>query len=145
MESEISLFERLGGKPGLMRLLNHFYADVRQHQTIGPIFNRQIEDWPQHIEKIAVFWSQITGGPSAYPGGMPARHIPLGLAEEHFQTWLGLWEANCRVWLAPDCAAEMIALAHQIARRLRQFCGVADPMQSAPDWMRAGFKPSTAP
>lgn len=77
------MFERIGGRPSLLQLLNHFYADVRQ-----------------------------------------ARHIPLGLREEHFKAWLGLWDINCHIWLSPDCADEISALALQIGQRLRQFCGV---------------------
>lgn len=120
----LSLFERIGGRPGLLRLLWHFYADVRQHKLIGPIFEEQIQDWNGHIEKIADFWSQITGEPSGYAGPMPAPHIPLGLREEHFQAWLNLWYINCRSYLAADCAGELSTLAGQIAVRLRQFCGV---------------------
>lgn len=129
METGTSLFDRLGGREPLLKLLRHFYADVRQHQLLGPIFNRQIKDWPKHIEKIADFWSQVTGGPSGYGGGMAARHIPLGLGEEHFQSWLGLWDVNCRLWLSPECAAELSSLAQQIAVRLRQICGVSQPPQ----------------
>lgn len=127
MESRPTLFGRLGGRPALVRLLNHFYADVRQHQVIGPIFERQIENWPKHIEKIANFWSQATGGPAAYSGAMPARHIPLGLREEHFEIWLGLWSFNCQREASADCAEELIGIAQNIARRLRQFCGVTKP------------------
>jgi hemoglobin len=121
------LFERLGGQPAVERLLRHFYADVRQHSLIGPIFNSKIENWPEHIEKIARFWTQVAGGPARYTGGMPIKHMPLGLREEHFAAWLGLWEINCRQWLTPECAQEMIAQAQQIAVRLRQFCGVPVP------------------
>ena len=52
-----SLYERLGGRAGLLDLLKYFYADVRQHREIAPIFAAQIEDWPAHLEKIADFWS----------------------------------------------------------------------------------------
>lgn len=124
MERGGSLFERLGGRAGLLELLRHFYADVRQHELLGPIFESQVEDWPAHIENIADFWSQIIGGPAGYSGRMPARHIPLSLKEEHFQAWLGLWEFNCRRRLAPDVADELIGYAGQIGRRLRQFCGL---------------------
>lgn len=126
-----TLFERIGGKPGLVRLLNYFYADVRQHRVLGPVFESQIEDWHEHIETIAGFWSQITGGPAVYSGQMPARHIPLGLREEHFEAWLGLWDFNCHRWLAPDCADELTAYARQIGRRLREFCGVRPPLDSS--------------
>jgi hemoglobin len=125
MGQNLPLFERAGGKPALYRLLHHFYADIRQHRLLSPIFNSKIENWPEHIEKIGKFWSQVGGGPAEYYGAMPMRHIPLGLREEHFTAWLGLWEINCRQWLTPDCASEMIAAAHKIAIRLRQFCGVS--------------------
>lgn len=142
MDSSVSLFERMGGRPALLNLLRHFYADVRQHRVIGTVFEQQIEDWPEHIEKIATFWTQITGGPAGYPGGMPARHIPLGLKEEHFQTWLSLWEINCGLWLDPKCADEMIGIAQQIGLRLRQFCDVPQPGSAKMDWMNIRFPPS---
>jgi hemoglobin len=111
----------------LLRLLNHFYADVRQHNKIGPIFNAQITNWPEHIENIADFWTQVCGGPAAYGGRMPQQHMPLGLREEHFQAWLRLWSVNCRVWVPLDCANELTEMANQISLRLRQFCGVPQP------------------
>ena len=40
-----SLYDRIGGRETLTVLLRHFYADVWQHELIGPIFNRQIKDW----------------------------------------------------------------------------------------------------
>lgn len=112
------LFERVGGRPGLQKLLRHFYADVRQHKLIGPIFNAHIEDWPPHIELIADFWSGITGGPALYRGGMPYKHFPLGLRREHFEAWLMLWERNCRQHLPPEAAQDMIEIAHTIGGRL---------------------------
>jgi hemoglobin len=114
------LFERLGGRAGLARLLRHFYADVRQHREIGPIFNQHIQRWPEHLEKIADFWSSATGGPSRYAGPMPQRHFPLGLGERHFEAWLDLWRRNCRIHLGEREAAEMIRLAESIGQRLRE-------------------------
>jgi hemoglobin len=122
-----SLFARLGGRPRLQHLLRYFYADVRQHQVIGPIFNAHIRDWPAHLEKIADFWSGVTGGPATYTGAMPARHVPLGLEERHFLAWLDLWQRHCHAHLPPREAGELIALTHGIARRLRQILGVAPP------------------
>jgi hemoglobin len=122
-----SLLNRLGGRQVLLNLLHHFYADVRQHQLIGPIFQERIEDWPSHLEKIADFWSTIAGGPPAYSGPMVGQHMPLGLKEEHFVAWLGLWEHNCKIWLPRDCADEMIQFAKNIALRLRMACGVPVP------------------
>jgi len=119
-----SLFERIGGRTALLQLLRYFYADVRQHHEIGPIFTAQISDWPAHLEKIADFWSGVTGGPANYRGGMAMKHLPLGLEEKHFQAWLGLWSRHCRARLAAADAADLIHLAETIRERLRSMTGV---------------------
>lgn len=114
------LYVRMGGRPALMHLLRHFYADVRQHAVIGPVFERMIDDWPAHLEKIGDFWSGLTGGPPLYRGPMPHKHLPLGLEAEHFEAWLGLWRRNCRQHLPVAEAEELIGLAETIGGRLRQ-------------------------
>ena len=118
--TQAALFDRLGGRTRLLFLLKHFYADVRQHNLIGPIFAAQIKDWPAHLEKIADFWSGASGGPANYRGPMPQRHFPLGLGETHFEAWLDLWRRHCRAHLGAQEAAEMIKLAEGIGERLRE-------------------------
>ena len=118
---EETLYDRIGGQKGLKHLLTHFYADVRQHAVIGPIFEAQIQDWPMHIEKIVGFWSGLTGGPSLYGGGLIAKHMPLHLQTEHFGHWLTLWAFQCDRNLAARDAEMMKALANQIGDRLKQF------------------------
>ncbi|HEY0945606.1 MAG TPA: group III truncated hemoglobin [Opitutaceae bacterium] len=114
-----SLFVRLGGRPHLQHVLRHFYADVRQHAVIGPIFTAQIHDWPAHLEKIADFWSGATGGPALYAGPMPWKHVSLGLEAHHFDAWLDLWRRHCRAHLGAAEAAELIRLAENIGERIR--------------------------
>lgn len=92
-----SLFDRVGGSDALRPLLQHFFADVRQHEVIGPIFARQIDDWPKHIEKILGFWITVTGGPPSYAGPMMIAHLKLQLKPEHFFTWLDLWRRHCHI------------------------------------------------
>lgn len=115
----MSLYRRIGGHDGLAKLLRHFYADVRQHKIIGPIFNERIHDWNSHLATIGNFWALQTGGPSTYRGGM-GKHISLPIEPEHFNHWLALWEFNCRRHLPAAEAEEMISLAHQIAGNLRR-------------------------
>jgi hemoglobin len=114
-----SLYDRIGRREGIATLLRHFYADVRQHALIGPIFNQQIKDWTVHLARIGEFWARITGGPSVYSGQMPAKHFGLGLDAGHFGAWLQLWECNCRCYCEAREAQEMIDLAHETGRRLR--------------------------
>ena len=113
------LFERIGGKEGIARLLHYFYADVRQHEVLGPIFNAKIHDWPAHLAKIGEFWARQTGGPSRYAGGFGAAHLRLGIQPEHFEHWLTLWDWNCRRHLPPTQAEEMSAIAHRLGSNLK--------------------------
>lgn len=128
-----SLYDRIGGREPLMKLLRHFYADVRQHHEIGPIFAAHIENWPAHLEKIADFWSGVTGGPVLYSGPMPFKHMPLGLQEKHFAAWLGLWQRHCRTHLPSPEAEELGGRAEAIGQRLRELVGVSryDPYADA--------------
>ncbi len=127
-----TLYERIGGRDGLALLLRRFYADVRQHQVIGPVFNRAIQDWPAHLEKIADFWSNVTGGPIRYAGPMPLKHLALNIGPEHFEAWLDLWRRHCRAHLPAEAAEEMVRAADTIGERLREIiASVAAQRRSA--------------
>ena len=118
MNDTSTLYSRLGGHAGILKLITPFYADVRQHAVLGPVFNAHITDWPAHLAKITEFWALQTGGESAYRGGFGAAHLRLGLKPEHFEHWLALWEFNNQRQLAAQEAGEMTALAYELARRL---------------------------
>ena len=127
IQKSLPLFYRIGGRNQLLGLLRHFYADVRQHHVLGPIFDQQIEDWPSHLEKIADFWSNVTGGPVRYSGPMPFMHLSLGLKPEHFEAWLDLWQRNCQIQLEANEATELVAAASEIGERLRSLISRAQP------------------
>ena len=127
-----SFYERIGGRVGLLKLLRYFYADVRQHAEIAPIFAAHIEDWPAHLEKLADFWSGILGGPRLYSGAMPWKHVPLQLEERHFTAWLGLWSRHSQAHFASAEASELIAAAETIGQRLRQILAQSAPAAHQP-------------
>lgn len=114
-----SLYARLGRRERLIVLLWRFYADMRQHQLIGTVFDQTIHGWPAHLEKIADFWSDATGGPIRRAGPMPFKHVPLGLAPTHFEGWLDLWRRHCRAHIGGPEADELIAAAESIGERIR--------------------------
>jgi hemoglobin len=120
------LYQRIGGHEGILNLLRHFYADVRQDPLIGPVFNAQIKDWKEHLDIIASFWETLIGGPRTYAPPMPMKHFPLHLREEHFKRWLLLWQANCRAQLPTYLAREMIDLADHIGGKLRLILRISD-------------------
>lgn len=140
MNTPQSLYERIGGQGGLALLLRHFYSDIRQHEVLGPIFNRQIEDWPAHLEKIGSFWARLTGGPPGYSGQMPAKHMNLGIDARHFAVWLQLWSFNCSSYLKQDEAREMITLAHEVGKRLKHILGVESPASPSFDIRNVSFQ-----
>ncbi|MGC3959703.1 MAG: group III truncated hemoglobin [Verrucomicrobiota bacterium] len=137
MNNEQSLYDRLGGHDGILKLIKAFYVDARQHAVLGPIFNARIHDWPAHLDKIADFWALQSGGPTRYRGGFAGAHMSLGLEAEHFQHWLGLWELNNGRHLAPREADELNAIAHELGRRLFTVTRNRRPF--------AGFPPSFNP
>jgi hemoglobin len=123
----VFLFDRLGGRMPLLRLLPHFYADVRQHREIARVFTARITEWSAHLEKIAAFWYGANGGPSHYMGPMPTKHISLGLEERHCQAWHGLWSRHCHTQLTPAEAEDLSALAESISQRFSQIIMIPTP------------------
>lgn len=110
----------MGGHPGLLAFIKPFYADVRQHAELGPVFNQQIEDWPAHLNRIAGFWARQTGGPSEYDGGFAGAHLRLGIPPELVNRWLELWKFNCERQLNDPERTEMLLLAQQLGSRLQR-------------------------
>jgi hemoglobin len=121
-----------------LKLIKTFYVDARQHTVLAPIFNAQIQDWPAHLDKIADFWALQTGGPTRYRGGFAGAHMSLGLAAEHFQFWLGLWELNNGRHLAPREAKELNGLAHELGRRLLSMTQTRRPFPGSPPSFESG-------
>ncbi len=118
MSESPTLYTRLGGHAGILRLITPFYARVRRDPLLGPIFNERIQDWDSHLAKITEFWAGMTDGPGLYPGGM-GRHFFLPIDGAHFDAWLAAWDANARTMLAPAEADEISALARRIGDDLQ--------------------------
>ena len=125
-----SLFDRLGGRGVIERLVASFYRRAQLDDLLGPVFAREVHDWPSHIETVSNFWSTQTGGPPLYPGGM-GKHLRLGLSPEHFVRWLALWEANARAEVGDELAAELKEIGQIFAERLQQM-GRAAAFRFAP-------------
>ncbi len=97
-----------------------FYACIRDHPGLGPVFAVHVTDWPAHEEKIARFWRNAILFERCYDGNPLEVHTRAGnVRPGMFDTWLGLFDAVLRRMLAPDTAAAWSALAHRIGRGLR--------------------------
>lgn len=107
------------------RVVAAFYARVRGHHMLGPIFGGHISDWVEHEAKIARFWKGAILHKPGYEGSPMMAHRRAGDVEGgHFPVWLGLFDDTLRTELDPLQAAGWSALAHRIGQGLRM--GVED-------------------
>lgn len=104
----------------LGQLVQHFYARVRKDPLIGPLFNRAIEDWPEHLEKLQAFWSSVMLTSGRYKGRPLPAHAKHGDAinDESFARWLSLWHQTTGDLFTPKIAETLQNKAAQIARSL---------------------------
>jgi hemoglobin len=101
-----------------------FYAQIRKHPKLGPIFNTTIstdkELWRIHEAKIAGFWANAILHERSYDGNPMLVHAGISAIEpEMFNDWLALFDQTLTKELPSDVAAQWSALAHRIGRGLR--------------------------
>lgn len=103
----------------IARVVATFYAAIRQHPGLGPVFAAHVQDWPAHEEKIARFWRNAILHERVYDGNPLVAHrdagnVRLGM----FEIWLGLFDSVLKRELPAETAAQWSALAHRIGRGL---------------------------
>jgi hemoglobin len=111
------------------RLVDEFYAAIREDALLNPIFTDVAQvDWQHHLPKMYAFWSGLILGKVGYAGQLFAAHVKLPVEREHFVRWLTLFHAAVdRLFTGPgakrakDAAA---SIAHTFAMRM----GLIDPM-----------------
>lgn len=109
----------------IARVIAAFYAGVRAHPMLGPVFARHVEDWPKHEEKIARFWRNAILFEPVYDGSPMQAHVAAGNVKPGmFGPWLALFDETLRAELSAHQAEAWSALAHKIGRSLR--AGVSD-------------------
>ena len=101
-------------------VVTEFYAVVRSHPGLGPVFAAHVTDWPAHEAKIAAFWRNAILMERDYDGNPMAVHKAAGnVRPGMFDAWLGLFDSVLKRHLQPEQAAAWSALAHRIGRGLR--------------------------
>ncbi len=107
------------------RVVTAFYARVRQHPMLGPVFAVHVDDWPEHEAKVARFWKGSILHLPGYDGSpMFAHRQAKNVKPGMFSVWLGLFDQVLKDELAPETAEAWSALAHKIGTSLR--AGVVD-------------------
>jgi len=96
-------------------LVQTFYGRAREDELIGPIFNRTVQDWDEHIGRISDFWSSMLLKTGRYSGAPMRPHLQLSLEGAHFDRWLQLFEATARDLFPPELSELFIIRARRIA------------------------------
>ncbi|MTH79513.1 group III truncated hemoglobin [Paracoccus aestuariivivens] len=119
------------------RVVAVFYAAIRKHEVLGPVFGAHVTDWPAHEAKIAAFWRNAILYERSYEGSPMQAHMRAGnVHAEHFPTWLMLFDETLRRTLPADSAAGWSALAHRIGAGLRMGVENMQPMRGGPPVLR---------
>lgn len=101
------------------RVVAQFYARVRAHTVLGPVFAVHVTDWQAHEEKIGRFWRNALLLHRTYDGNPMQVHKSAGnVRREHFTIWLSLFDAVLAQDLPPPLAMAWSSLAHRIGRGL---------------------------
>lgn len=114
------MLERID-EAGLARLVDAFYVRVRADAELGPIFEGAVDDWPEHLEKLAVFWSSVMLSTGRYKGQPVPAHLKLQdrITPALFDRWLGLWAETTEELMEAGAAAVLQAKARRIAESLQ--------------------------
>jgi hemoglobin len=93
-----------------------FYRRARQDGRLGPVFERHVEEWDDHLARMTDFWSAALLRTGRYSGRPVERHrVISGLSHGHFDRWVELFQATVRD-LCPARQAEAFLVR---ARRMR--------------------------
>ena len=105
----------------LHELVTRFYTKVRRDTLIGPLFNRAIDNWPEHLEKLAGFWSSVMLTSGRYKGNPMAAHLKHAaeITPEMFERWLQLWHETTAEMFDPEAAQALAQKADRIAESLQ--------------------------
>lgn len=105
----------------LQELVTLFYARVREDAELGPVFNDAVADWPEHLDKLAAFWSSVMLTTGRYKGNPMIAHLKhkARMSPQLFQRWLTLWGQTAAELMTPDATAALEAKAARIAESLQ--------------------------
>ncbi|WP_297512804.1 group III truncated hemoglobin [uncultured Caulobacter sp.] len=116
------LLETLFTDDEIDALVETFYARVRRHHRLGPIFEHAIgeDGWPAHLAKLKDFWSSVLNTTGRYKGQPMVAHQGVeGLTEGLFMPWLNLFHQTCVELFDAPRAAIVGQKAERIARSLK--------------------------
>lgn len=111
---------RLSSPKEINEFITVFYSRIREHEVLGPIFNKQISDWDYHLQHITDFWESNILMAKSYQGNPVTTHQKVdkkenySIRQEHFGFWLQIWFST----LDELCDGENVNLMKERARNM---------------------------
>jgi hemoglobin len=109
----------------IAKLVDRFYATVRQDALIGPVFEARVKDWDAHLTKLMAFWSSVVLKSGRYRGSPMPVHVAIDkISGNHFARWLQLFAETARDVCPPVCGGALhrpVATDRRIAAAGHQF------------------------
>ncbi|NBD30704.1 MAG: globin family protein [Alphaproteobacteria bacterium] len=104
----------------IARVVARFYARIRAHPKLGPVFAVHVDDWPTHEEKVTRFWCNAIRHERVYDGNPVQVHVAAGnVRPGMFETWLELFDQVLAQELTQAQALSWSALARRIGASMR--------------------------
>ena len=104
----------------ICQLVDAFYTKVRADEALAPIFDRAIQDWEPHLNKMYAFWSSVMLTTGRYKGNPLIKHMVLpDIRPELFDRWLALFHQTGTELLDDDISAAFRVKAERIAESLK--------------------------
>jgi hemoglobin len=112
-----------------------FYGAVRLDVLLGPLFERHVADWDEHLARLRDFWSSVLLMTGRFKGTPMATHVAIDEIEAvHFERWLQLWRATAQAHAPQQAAVLLVAKAENIARSLQLGLAVSRAELDAPPY-----------
>lgn len=74
------------------RMVELFYAKIRDDAMLGPIFAAHIVDWAPHLERMNRFWRSVLFSSGEFNGNPMLKHVVIpDLNRAQFARWLELF------------------------------------------------------
>lgn len=89
----------IASREDIVRLVDGFYAKVREDELLGPIFNVIAQvDWSAHLPKMYGFWESLLFGRASFKGDPLGVHLALSaratLSSREFGRWVQLFHGT---------------------------------------------------
>lgn len=117
----------IADKQDIQLLVENFYNQALNDETIGPLFKKAGFVLESHIPTMVSFWETILFDVITYSGNPMLKHIELNktvpLMSAHFEQWMNIWKNTVRTNFEGPLAEKAIVRASSIAHLMQHKIG----------------------